>query len=112
MQEKFLPDLRGVEEGGVVGGAGEGGGRGRGGGGFGKKRVFSQKNPMPCAKPPMVHEYTRCGAWPSTEKLPGYPPYPPPAFEKGRFSPPETYPTRRQGRRTLNPKPQTLNPKP
>ena len=69
---------------------GGGGARGRVYWGWEKVGFFSQKTPMPCAKPPMVHEYTRCGwSGPPRKSCRGTPPTPPPPppvrRAKGRF---------------------------
>ena len=91
------------------GGGGSGAGWGRGGWGRGRKEPLC----------PVRNLYAVWVACSSTEKLPGYPPPtrppppypppppPPPAFwgvrrGRGRFSPPETHPTRRQGRRIMD----------
>ena len=97
-------------------GRGRGGGREGGGGSGGEggpKTLILLRAPLPpCAEPPV---YAVRVARSSTKKLCTDPPTPPPRFggvrrERGRFSPPQTHPTGRQGRRI--PKPYTLSPKP
>ena len=85
------------------------GGGGRGGvGGVGGRTLILLRAPLP---PVLNRLFTLCG-WrgpPRKNCAPTPPTPPPPAFWGGkegkRFSPPQTHPTRRQGRRTLNPKP-------